>query len=163
MTQIQMSKLLGISIRTLQTWKLKKNREKLYVLLAQLDYHEAQELLAHKDHTHLIALLENQEYFTSYRDFEAELFKYLTSGTSTEVLKKMAKNTHLSQEARARSAYLYTFLTNKPLKLSFTLKQRVGLYHERNQDSGDGLARLYGLLSGVDMQRFNQYKMTGSN
>ena len=163
MTQSQMSKLLSISIRTLQNWKHKKNREKLYMLLEQLDYHEAQELLQQKEHKHLIALLENQEYFTSYRDFEAALFNYMTSKASTDVLKKMAKNTDLSKEARARSAYLYTFLTNKPLKLSFTLKQRVGLYHERNQDSGDGLARLYGLLSGVDMQRFNQYKMTGSN
>ncbi len=163
MTQVQMSKLLGISIRTLQTWKHKKNIEKLYVLLAQLDYQVAQELLQQKDHKHLIALLENQEHFTSYRDFEAELFKYLTSGESTDILKQMAKNVNLSEDARARSAYLYSFLTNKPLKLSFTLKQRVGLYHERNQDSGDGLARYYGLLSGVDMSRFNQYKMTGSN
>lgn len=45
MTQSQMSTLLGISIRTLQTWKHKKNREKLYVLLEQLDYQVAQELL----------------------------------------------------------------------------------------------------------------------
>jgi len=163
MTQVQMSTLLGISIRTLQTWKHKKNREKLYVLLEQLDYQVAQELLQQKDHKHLITLLENQEHFTSYRDFEAALFNYLTSKASTDVLKKMAKNTNLSKEARARSAYLYSFLTNKPLKLSFTLKQSVGLYHGRNQDTGDGLARYYGLLSGVDMQRFNQYKMTGSN
>ena len=163
MTQSQMSTLLGISIRTLQTWKHKKNRENLYVLLEQLDYQVAQELLQQKDHKHLIALLENQEYFRSYRDFEEELFKYLTSRGSTDVLKKMAKNTDLSKEARARSEYLYSFLTHKPLKLSFTLKQRVGLYHGETRDTGDGLARMYGLLSGVDMQRFNQYKMTGSN
>jgi len=139
---------------TIENHKLREENKKL------------KELLDNRKKTnekHLIALLENQKYFTSYRDFEAELFTYLTSGSSTEVLKKMAKNKNLSEEARARSAYLYTFLTNKPLKLSFTLKQRVGLYHERNQDSGDGLARLYGLLSGVDMSRFNQYKMTGSN
>ncbi len=80
MTQVQMSKLLGISIRTLQTWKDKKNRENLYVLLERLDYHVVQNLLIQKDNQHLIALLENQEYFASYRDFEAELFKYLTSG-----------------------------------------------------------------------------------
>ncbi len=163
MTQVQISTLLGISIRTLQTWKHKKNRENLYVLLEQLDYREAQELLTQKDHKHLIALLENQEYFTLYRDFEAALFNYLTSKESADVLKKMAKNTDLSKEARARCAYLYSFLTHEPLKLSFTLKQRVGLYHGETRDTGDGLARMYGLLSGVDMQRFNQYKMTGSN
>ena len=163
MTQVQMSKLLGISIRTLQTWKDKKNRENLYVLLERLDYHVVQNLLIQKDNQHLIALLENQEYFTSYRDFEEELFKYLTSGESADILKQMVKDSHLSKGARARSAYFYSFLTKKPMKLSFTLKKRVGLYHERTQDSGDGLARYYGLLSGVDMQRFNQYKMTGSN
>ena len=112
---------------------------------------------------HIKMLLENQNTFTSYRDFEEELFKYLTSRGSTDVLKKMAKNTDLSKEARARSAYLYSFLTHEPLKLSFTLKQRVGLYHGETRDTGNGLARMYGLLSGVDMQRFNQYKMTGSN
>lgn len=112
---------------------------------------------------HIKMLLENQNTFTSYRDFEEELFKYLTSKGSTEVLKKMVSNTHLSKEARARCAYLYSFLTHKPLKLSFTLKQRVGLYHGETRDTGNGLARMYGLLSGVDMQRFNQYKMTGSN
>ena len=163
MTQAEMSNLLGVSTRTLRDWKNKKNRENLYALLERLDYQSAEELLKQKDNNHFVSLLENQDYFTSYRDFEEELFKYLTSKESTEVLKRMAKNTHLSKEARARSAYLYSFLTNKPLRLSFTLKQRVGLYHERNQDSGDGLARHYGLLSGVDMQRFNQYKMTGSN
>lgn len=163
MTQVEMSNLLGVSARTLRDWKNKKNRENLYALLERLDYQSAEELLKQKENNHFVALLENQNTFTSYRDFEEELFKYLTSRGSTEVLKKMASNTRLSKEARARSAYLYSFLTNKPLKLSFTLKKNVGLYHGRTQDSGDGLARYYGLLSGVDMQRFNQYKMTGSN
>jgi len=54
-------------------------------------------------------------------------------------------------------------LSKKPLKLSFTLKNRVGLYHERKLESGDGLASHYGLKSGVDMNRFNQYKTKGLN
>lgn len=163
MTQSQMSSLLGVPTRTLRNWKNKKSREQLYALLEQLDYQSAEALLKQKDNNHFVPLLENQDYFNTYREFEEELFKYLVSKESTESLKKMAKNTDLSKEARARSAYLYSFLTNKPMRLSFTLKKRVGLYHGRTQDSGDGLARYYGLLSGVDMQRFNQYKMTGSN
>lgn len=161
MTQKQISKLLDISDRTLRSWK--SNREKLYTVLEQLDYFEAQELLTKKDNAHILRLLENQNYFTDYRAFERELFKFLVSKFDTVVLKKFSKDTTLSKEARARSAYLYTFLTKKPLKLSFTLKHKIGLYHERKLESGDGLARYYRLKSGVNMNRFNQYKTRGSN
>jgi hypothetical protein len=163
MTQAEMSGLLGVSTRTLQDWKNRENRSKLFALLKKLDYQSAEELLKQKDDEHFLVLLENQNHFTSFRAFEKELFKYLLSKESKQILKKMTQNTKLSKEARARAAYLYTFLTKKPIKLSFSLKNRVGLYHTRKLDSGDGLARYYGLLSGIDIKRFNQYKMTGSN
>ena len=161
MTQTQMVKLLGVSDRTLRSWK--KNRSNLYTLLDRLDYKQSEDLLAQKDNMHIKKLLENQDYFQDYRSFERDLFKFLVSKFDTNVLKKMAKDTTLSQEARARSAYLYTFLTKKPMKLSFSLSKKVGLYHERKQESGDGLANYYGLLSGVDANRFNQYKTRGNN
>lgn len=161
MTQTQMSKLLDVPDRTLRSWK--KNRNKLYTLIEKLDYAQAEELLSQKNNTHILKLLENQEYFHEYRAFERELFKFLVSKFDVTVLKKMTKDTTLSKEARARAAYLYSFLTQKPIKLSFTLKHPVGLYHERKQASGDGLASYYGLLSGVDAHRFNQYKTKGLN
>lgn len=161
MTQAQMAKLLDVSDRTLRSWK--KNRNKLYTLCSKLDYTEAEALLTQKDNNHIVRLLENQEYFEDYRAFERELFKFLVSKSDVTILKKMSKDTTLSKEARARSAYLYTFLTKKPIKLSFTLTQKVGLYHERKLESGDGLAQYYGLLAGVDMNRFNQYKTKGLN
>lgn len=161
MTQTQMSKLLDVPDRTLRSWK--KNRNKLYTLIEKLDYAQAEELLSQKNNTHILKLLENQEYFHEYRAFERELFKFLVSKFDVTVLKKMTKDTTLSKEARARAAYLYSFLTQKPIKLSFTLKNNVGLYHERKQASGDGLASHYGLLSGVDAHRFNQYKTKGLN
>ena len=153
--------------KKLEHFETRVKRLQMYNEMLTLENQELREELKSfkepQNEEHIKMLLENQNTFTSYRDFEEELFKHLTSRGSTDVLKKMAKNTDLSKEARARSAYLYTFLTNKPLKLSFTLKQRVGLYHGETRDTGNGLARMYGLLSGVDMQRFNQYKMTGSN
>ncbi len=161
MTQTQMSKLLGVSDRTLRSWK--KNRSELYTLLNRLDYTQAEELLLQKDNKHIVRLLENQDYFQDYRSYERELFKFLVSKFDVTLLKKMSKDTILSKEARARSAYLYTFLTKKPLKLSFSLNNKVGLYHERKLESGDGLANYYGLLSGVDINRFNQYKTKGIN
>lgn len=161
MTQTQMAKLLDVSDRTLRSWK--ERQGKLYALLERLDLNQAEELLSQKDEQHILRLIDNQHYFQESRAFERELFKFLVSKFDVSVLKKMAKNTTLSKEARARSAYLYTFLTKKPIKLSFTLRQRVGLYHERKKESGDGLAGHYGLLSGVDANRFNQFKTKGLN
>ncbi|NOX15227.1 MAG: hypothetical protein GXP61_04255 [Epsilonproteobacteria bacterium] len=161
MTQQEMSKLLNISDRTLRSWK--NRRTELYGLLERLDYTQAQTLVFQKSNEHIIRLLENQKYFTDYRSFERELFELLVSGIDTKILKKLSKDTILSKEARARSAYLYTFLTKKPTKLSFTLKNKTGLYHERKLDSGDSLSGYYGLISGVDPHRFNQYKMKGLN
>jgi len=161
MTQTQMAKLLDVSDRTLRSWK--KNRNKLYTLLERLDADQSQELLLQKDNNHILKLLENQDYFQEYRAFESALFKVLVSKFDVNVLKKFAKETSLSKEARARAAYLYTFLTKISVKLSFTLNPKVGLYHERKQESGDGLAAYYGLLSGVDMNRYTQYKTKGVN
>ncbi len=156
-----MSKLLNISDRTLRSWK--SRRTELYRLLERLDYTQAQTLVMQKSNEYIIRLLENQDYFNDYRSFERELFKFLVSGIDTKILKKLSKDTALSKEARARGAYLYTFLTKKPAKLSFTLKNRVGLYHERKLDSGDSLSGYYGLISGVDPRRFNQYKIKELN
>jgi len=72
-----------------------------------------------------------------------------------------AKDTTLSKEARARSAYLYSFLTDRLVELSFKTKVSVGFYHGNKNETGNGLARLYGLKNGIDMARFNQFKMTG--
>ena len=67
MTQTQMSKLLDVSDRTLRSWK--QNRNKLYTLIERLDYAQAEELLLQKNNTHILKLLENQEYFHEYRAF----------------------------------------------------------------------------------------------
>ena len=162
MIQQEISKLLNISDRTLRSWK--KTRTKLYCVLERLDYEKAEEFLLQDNDEHIVRLLENQKYFTDYRSFERELFKFLVSGLDTKSLKKLSKDTNLSKEARVRSAYLYSFLTRKPLKLSFVLgDKKVGLYHGNKNRYPDGLARFYGMITGVDMRRFNQYKTTGTN
>lgn len=46
-------------------------------------------------------------------------------------------------------------------QLSFKTKVNVGFSHAHNTDTGNGLARLYGLKNGIDISRFNQFKMTG--
>ncbi len=85
----------------------------------------------------------------------------LVLGRDSRIWLELSKDTSLSKAARARAAYLHSFLTDKMVRLPFKLKAGTGLYHGNRNDNGDGLARLYGLKNGVDMSRFNQYKMTG--
>ena len=160
MNQQQMHKLLDVPERTLCDWN-KGNRDKLYKLLETLDYDTAQQLLDMNDNMDLKNLLENEQYFSSLRDFEKSLYQVLVSGRDSKVWLELSKDITLSKSARARSAYLYSFLTNKMVKLSFQTKVNVGFYHANKNDTGNGLARLYGLKNGIDMQRFNQFKMTG--
>jgi len=160
MNQQQMHKLLDVPERTLRDWKT-GNRDKLYKLLETLDYDTAQQLLSINNNMDLKRLLENEQYFNSLREFEKSLYSVLVSGRNSNVWLELSKDSMLSKEARARAAYLYSFLTNKMTQLSFKIKVNVGLYHGNKNDTGNGLARLYGLKNGLDMARFNQFKMTG--
>jgi len=160
MNQQQMHKLLDVPERTLRDWKT-GNRDKLYKLLETLDYETAQHLLNINNHSDLKKLLENEEYYTSLRDFEKVLYKVLVSGRDSQIWLELSRDTSLTKEARARAAYLYSFLTKKMTQLSFKKKVNVGLYHGNKNNTGNGLARLYGLKNGLDMARFNQFKMTG--
>ena len=160
MNQQQMHTLLDVPERTLRDWK-KGNRSKLYKLLETLDYDSAKKLLDMNNNMDLKKVLENEQYYDSLRTFEKDLYALLVSGRDSRVWLDLSKDTNLSKEARARSAYLYSFLTNKMTQLSFKSKVNVGLYHGNKNETGNGLARLYGLKNGIDMARFNQFKMTG--
>ena len=160
MNQQQMHKLLDVPERTLRDWKT-GNRDKLYKLLETLDYETAQQLLNMHNDSDLKRLLENESYYSSLRSFERDLYAVLVSGRDNKVWLELSRDTNLSKEARARAAYLYSFLTNKMTQLSFKSKVNAGLYHANKNDTGNGLARLYGLKNGLDMARFNQFKMTG--
>jgi hypothetical protein len=160
MNQQQMHTLLDVPERTLRDWK-KGNRSKLYKLLETLDYDSAKKLLDMNNNMDLKKVLENEQYYDSLRTFEKDLYALLVSGRDSRVWLELSKDTNLSKAARARSAYLYSFLTKKMTQLSFKSKVNVGLYHGNKNETGNGLARLYGLKNGIDMARFNQFKMTG--
>jgi hypothetical protein len=160
MNQQQMHMLLDVPERTLRDWK-NGNREKLYQLLETLDYESAKKLLDMNNNMDLKRVLENEYYYSSLRDFEKDLYEVLVSGRDSRVWLELSRDTSLSKGARARAAYLYSFLTNKMTQLSFKHKVNVGLYHGNKNETGNGLARLYGLKNGLDMSRFNQFKMTG--
>lgn len=162
MTPTQMNKLLGIETKTLNNWK-NGTKTKLYNLLSSLDYENAKNLLKSNDKETYVRVLENEKYFDSQLDFEKELYPLLVNRDAT-VWKKLAKDTSLSKQARLRSAYLYTYLSKTPLKLTFNLKKHNGKYsffYKTKSEDGDGYARLFGLKNGLDNMRFNQYKNTG--
>jgi len=70
----------------------------------------------------------NEQHFSSLRDFEKSLYRILVSGRDSSVWLRLAKETKLSLMARARSAYLYSFLTDKMLQLPFDTKVNVGRF-----------------------------------
>lgn len=162
MTQQQMHSLLDVPQRTLRDWK-SGNREKLYTLLETLDYDAVQSLLSTHSKERLMQLLENEKYYSDYRGFEKSLYPLLLSHRDTKVWLNFAKDTTLSKTARSRSAYLYSFLTNKVVKLGFKpdMNNKAGFYHGNRNETANALANMYGLKNGIDMQRFNQYKTTG--
>lgn len=164
MTQKQISELFKVEDRTLRNWKNNNNRKELYMFLESLDYDAAKILLTQADKSTYIKLLENEKYYTSLMDFERDLYPLLVNRDTT-IWKKLANDTALSKGARLRSAYLFSYLSKKPLKLSFNLqkyKNKVSFYYNNKSDDGDGFAKLYGLVNGLDNLRFNQYKNTGS-
>ena len=163
MTQMQMNKLFNVDTRTLRNWK-NGNRKELYNLLESLDLENAKKLLVQSDKTTYVKLLENENYYNSLLDFERELYPLLVN-RDVNVWKKYANDTSISKEARLRSAYLYSYLSKKPLNLRFKadkLKGKVSFYYNNKVEDGDGFARYYGLKNCIDELRFKQYKNTGS-
>lgn len=144
--------------------EVKKFNKNLYQLLENLDYEVAKELTLKRNKEQYIKVLENEKYFTSLLDFEEELYPMLLS-RNYFLWKRYAEDISLSKQARMRSAYLYSYLTRKPLKLKFDVndfKKKPSFYHGNKIPDGDGIAKMYGLKNGLDNLRFNQYKNTGS-
>ena len=156
MKQQEMSKLLGLSARTLREWK-NNNRSELYKLLKNLDVRDAEKLLNEESY---LKVLNNEKYFTSLRDFE-KFFYPLFLDSNAEIWLKLSKNKALSDVARTKSAYLYTLLRDKKIKLPFKLQTNPAFYHANRNESEDKLAKYYHMKSGVNMARFRQFKETG--
>lgn len=109
-----------------------------------------------------LRILENEKYFDNLRDFERELYPLLLD-RDTAVWKKLANDKTLSKQARMRSAYVYSYLANKFIKLRFQtnkLTNLISFYH--NNKVEDGLAEYYGLKNGLDNRKSHQFKNTGS-
>ncbi|WP_428739701.1 hypothetical protein [Sulfurimonas sp.] len=157
MKQQEMCELLGVPERTLREWK-HNNRNNVYRLLESLSSEDVERLL---DRDGYLKVLENEKYFKSLRDFEKYLYPLL-SKNDTEVWLHLAKDKSLSTTARMRSAYLYTFLTGKKIRLSDKPENRVAFYHANRPQSDDRTVKYYHLKNGINEMRYNQYKTTGA-
>ena len=157
MKKKQIKKLFNIDLKTQKIDKNLKN------LLLNLDFNRAEYLIKKANKQIFVRLLENEKYFEHQLDFEKELYALLVD-RDIKIWKKLANGKSLSKQARLRSAYLYSYLSKKPLKLNFDIEKYRGLYsffHKTKGDDGDGYARIFGLKNGLDNIRFNQYKNTG--
>lgn len=159
MTQQEMAMLLEVPDRTLRGWK-HDHRGKLYALLENLPREEAEKLLAQAECTPYMKVLENENHFDALRDFERYLYPLLLK-TDPDVWYRLAKDRKLPERARIRSAYLYTYLTGKKLRLKLSVDEKVAFYHKNRPESEERLLRYYGLKNGLNTTRFNQFKETG--
>lgn len=159
MTQQEMATLLDVPDRTLRGWK-HDHRGKLYALLENLPKEEAERLLSQADRSQYMKVLENEKHFEALRDFERYLYPLLLK-TDPEVWSRLAKDRNLSASARSRSAYLYTLLTGKKLRLKLPADKKVAFFHKNRPESEERLVQYYGLKNGLNVMRFDQYKETG--
>ena len=159
MTQHEIATLLDVPERTLRGWK-HDYRRKLYALLENLQKEEALKLLDQADRSRYMKVLENEKHFDALRDFERYLYPLLLE-TSPEVWSRLAKDRTLSHSARARSAYLYTFLTGKKLRLKLEFDEKVAFFHKNRPQSDNRTVRYYGLKNGLNAMRFTQFRETG--
>ncbi len=156
MKKKQIKKLFNIDLKT------QKIDENLENLLLNLDFKKAEYLIKKANKQTFVRLLENEKYFEHQLDFEKELYALLVD-RDIKIWKKLANDKSLSKQARLRSAYLYCYLSKKPLKLNFDIEKHRGLYsffHKTKGDDGDAYARIFGLKNGLDNIRFNQFKNT---
>ena len=164
MTQQEMHELFDVDTRTLRNWK-KSKRSKLFNLLETLDFDEAKNLLDTHGNEDLKRLLENEQYFDNGREFEKELYSTLVSHRNSKNWLQLSKDAALSKNARMRAAYIYTFLTNKLVKLGFKVdseEPQVSFFYKTRPSTANEFANMYGLKNGINMMRFNQFKMTGT-
>ena len=158
MNKKEMKELFGEDLEFLKT------NENLKNLLDNLCPNRAKYLMQKANKQTFLRFLENEKYFDALRDFERELYPLLVD-RDTSIWKKFANDKTLSIQARLRSAYLYTYLSKKPLKLDFDIekyKDQFSFYHENRCKDGDGYASMFGLKNGLNNMRFNQFKSTGS-
>ncbi|WP_419776683.1 hypothetical protein [Malaciobacter marinus] len=157
MNKKEMKELFGEDLEFLKT------NENLKNLLDNLCPNRAKYLMQKANKQTFLRFLENEKYFDTLRDFERELYPLLVD-RDTSIWKKLANDKTLSIQARLRSAYLYTYLSKKPLKLDFDIekyKDQFSFYHGNRSKDGDGYASMFGLKNGLNNMRFNQFKSTG--
>lgn len=157
MTKKEMKELFGEDLEFLKSNKNLKN------LLENLCQQRAKYLIQKVNKQTFFRILENEKYFDSQLDFEKELYPLLVD-RDTAIWKRFANDESLSKQVRLRSAYLYVYLSKRPLKLNFDVEQYRGqfsFFHKTKSEDGDGYARMFGLKNGLDNMRFNQFKNTG--
>lgn len=138
---------------------LKKMYEYYLVKLDGKRHSHVDRLLLDDDTTALEKILNNEHYFNDPRDYEQYLFYRVAFLRKKHELLKFTKDPLQSKPVRQRAAYLYEFMTHQKVALDFE-PTAVKLYAKSKRPMSD--VNEYGVCSGVDLTRYEQFVQTGN-
>jgi hypothetical protein len=138
---------------------LKKMYE-FYVLKLEGKKHPyVEKMVLDDDMSALEKILNNGHYFSDPREYEQYLFYRVAFLRKKHELLKFINDPTQRQEVRQRAAYLYEFMTHQKVKLDFE-PSPIKLYANSKRPISD--ADEYGVCSGVDLSRYEQFVRTGN-
>lgn len=138
---------------------LKKMYEYYVMKLYGKKHPHFERMLLDDDATALEKILNNESYFNDPRDYEQYLFYRVAFLRKKHELLNFTKDTLRSKEVRQRAAYLYEFMTHQKVELDFE-PLPVKLYANSKRPMSD--THEYGVCSGVDLTRYEQFVRTGN-
>lgn len=138
---------------------LKKMYEYYLVKLDGKRHPYVDRLLLDDDTTALEKILNNEHYFNDPRAYEQYLFYRVAFLRKKHELLKFTKDHLQSKPVRQRAAYLYEFVTHQKVELDFQ-PTAVKLYAKSKRPISD--VDKYGVCSGVDLTRYEQFVQTGN-
>lgn len=138
---------------------LKKMYEYYVLKLDGKKHPYVEKMLLDDDVSALEKILNNEHYFNDPRDYEQYLFYRVAFLRKKHELLKFINDPMQSKEVRQRAAYLYEFMTHQKVKLDFK-PTPVKLYANSKRPMSD--VNEYGVCSGVDLSRYEQFVRTGN-
>lgn len=138
---------------------LKKMYEYYVLKLDGKKHPYVEKMLLDDDVSALEKILNNESYFNDPRDYEQYLFYRVAFLRKKHELSKFLNDHKQRKEVRQRAAYLYEFMTHQKVKLDFE-PTPVRLYANSKRPLGH--VDEYGVCSGLDLSRYEQFVRTGN-
>jgi addiction module HigA family antidote len=138
---------------------LKKMYEYYVLKLGGKKHPYVEKILLDDDVSAMEKILNNEHYFNDPREYEKYLFYRVAFLRKKHELLKFINDPMQRKEVRQRAAYLYEFMTRQKVELDFK-PLPVKLYGNSKRPISD--VNEYGVCSGVDLSRYEQFVRTGN-